>query len=576
MDWFFSETLAPLDRVVRRAQLAKLLRFYVDRARRHRLSDRAYARLTNEIDQLVLKDGYQPGSVSDPDVGYIFCPEHRTGQAERVYPQAADTALWLFGPTLMPDEEGIGTGRPMLPLTLGEPADPADPAHNYPAMPSAFARHDTLERGDRSPREEAATALTLQSPSSPAPGIAEGGSTAAAADDAPAPPQSDTGPVYDPGILSAASAGPADTEATIALSASQETPSGGSTTVQNDPVEIALGETLTRVPVNWPVSIRTNPHLMMVGLPGMGKTTALINIAKQLTAAGIAPVIFSYHDDIDDKIAEAIGPIRTIDFDGLGFNPLRVDSPAPMAYIDVAGTLRDIFASIFPDLGEIQLEELRGAIKQSYDDLGWNDRTRERPQPPQFRTFLDILKSRPKPNQNLLARLQELVDYGFFDGDQDEGGILSDPRPTLVRVHLSTNDIVQRAFAAFVLYSVYKDMFRRGVQTRLTHAIIFDEAHRAAKLKLIPRFAKECRKYGLALALASQGVRDFDGALFEAVASYLVLRVTEADARVLARTTGPTADQQRTTDRLKSLEPYHAMFFSAATAKPLMLRLAID
>ena len=314
--------------------------------------------------------------------------------------------------------------------------------------------------------------------------------------------------------------------------------------------------------------------MMMVGLPGMGKTTALINISKQLTAAGIAPVIFSYHDDIDEKLADAIGPMRTIDFDGLGFNPLRVDAPGPMAYIDVAGTLRDIFASIFPDLGEIQLEELRGAIKQSYDDLGWNERGSERPAPPRFRTFLDILKSRPKPNQNLLARLQELDDYGFFDGDDGAPGILVDGKPTLVRVHLSTNEIVQRAFSSFVLYSIYKDMFRRGVQQRLTHAVIFDEAHRAAKLKLIPRLAKECRKYGLALALASQGVRDFDGGLFEAVANYLVLRVTEADARTLARNTGPTVEQQRTTDRLKALEPYHAMFFSAASQRPISLRLS--
>lgn len=169
--------------------------------------------------------------------------------------------------------------------------------------------------------------------------------------------------------------------------------------------------------------------------------------------------------------------------------------------------------------------------------------------------------------------MQELADYGFFDGDDGAAGILVSRKPTLIRVHLSTNEIVQRAFAAFVLYSIYKDMFRRGVQQGLTHAIIFDEAHRAAKLKLIPRFAKECRKYGLALALASQGVRDFDGGLFEAVANYLVLRVTEADARALARNTGPTADQQRTTDRLKALEPYHAMFFSAATTKPNLLRL---
>jgi DNA polymerase III delta prime subunit len=341
-----------------------------------------------------------------------------------------------------------------------------------------------------------------------------------------------------------------------------------------DPVQVRLGESLAQFPVDWSVSIRSNPHMMMVGLPGMGKTTALINMCRQLTEAGIAPVIFSYHDDIDEKLTGAIGPMRTVDFDGLGFNPLRVDAASQTAYIDVAGTLRDIFSSIFPDLGEIQLEELRGAIKQSYDDLGWNERGVERPQPPRFRTFLDILKSRPKPNQNLLARLQELDDYGFFDGEDGDAGILVDGRPTLIRVHLSTNEIVQRAFSSFVLYSVYKDMFRRGVQDGITHAIIFDEAHRAAKLKLIPKLAKECRKYGLALALASQGVRDFDGALFEAVANYLVLRVTEGDARTLARNTGPTADQQRTADRLKALKPYHAMFFSAVSQKPTSLRLS--
>ena len=527
MDWFFGDSLAPLDRVVRRAQLAKLMRFYVDRAGRHRLSPRAYARLSGEIDQMVLKEGYLPGTVADPDVGYVFCPEHRTGQVERIYSEHSETSLWLFGPTMLPDETGGSAGSMMLPLV----PDVGD---------SAAAGHDEVSAESPSPPLPDAEARV----------VPVAATTVGSRSDLEGTPQpmieaSDTPPVS----------------------------SSGASSPVGDPVEILLGETLTHVPVDWQVSIRTNPHLMMVGLPGMGKTTALINISKQLEAAGIAPVIFSYHDDIDEKLTDTLGPLRTIDFDGLGFNPLRVDAPGPTAYIDVAGTLRDIFASIFPDLGEIQLEELRGAIKQSYDDLGWNDRGGDRPDPPRFRTFVDILKSRPKPNQNLLARLHELTDYGFFDGEDGAVSILMDHRPTLVRVHLSTNEIVQRAFSAFVLYSIYKDMFRRGVQDSLTHAIIFDEAHRAAKLKLVPRFAKECRKFGLALALASQGVRDFDGAMFEAVASYLVLRVTEADARTLARNTGATAEQQRTTDRLKALEPYHAMFFTASSAKPRTLRL---
>lgn len=313
---------------------------------------------------------------------------------------------------------------------------------------------------------------------------------------------------------------------------------------------------------------------MMVGLPGMGKTTALINICCQLAKAGVAPIIFSYHDDIDAKLANVLGPLNTVDFDGLGFNPLQVDTVGATAHVDVAGTLRDIFASVFPDLGDLQLEELRQAIKKSYDDFGWSAYSgTERPPTPPFETFFDILKSKQKPNRNLLARLQELADYGFFAGAGDGMSLLSHRSPTLVRIHATTNGLLQNAFSAFVLYSIYKDMFRRGVQERITHAVIFDEAHRAAKLKLIPRFAKECRKYGLALGLASQGAKDFDGALYEAVGSYLVLRVTETDARTLARNTGATADQQRTSDRLKELEPYQALFFSTTASKPKLVQL---
>ncbi len=524
--WFFGEDLAPLERVVRRSQLAKLLRFYIERAARHRLTERGRARLSSETDQLVLKENYRPGDVDIPDVGYVFCPEHRTGSAEPLNLESGGEArLWLFGPSMLPDgafsidggSGGDGQLRAPSPVLESEgEARPIDPPKSLDKVANQDAAADDRSAGTQS--------------------------NAALAD--------------------------VNTEPSVPMA--EEGHSGTSLST----VEIGLGESLAGAPVNWELSIRSNPHLMVVGLPGMGKTTALLNICKQLTNAGIAPIIFSYHDDIDEKLATVVGPIRTVDFDGLGFNPLRVDASGATAHIDVAGTLRDIFGSIFPDLGEIQLEELRAAIRESYDELGWGRRDAERPAPPAFRRFLEILRARPKPNQNLLARLQELDDYGFFDGGDDSSGLLADARPILVRIHLSTNDILQRAFAGFVLYNIYKDMFRRGVQDRLTHAVIFDEAHRAAKLKLIPRLAKECRKYGLALGLASQGVRDFDPALFEAIASYLVLRVTETDARTIARNTGPTADQARTVDRLKALEPYTAMFFTASAPRPTTTRLA--
>ncbi len=52
-------------------------------------------------------------------------------------------------------------------------------------------------------------------------------------------------------------------------------------------------------------------------------------------------------------------------------------------------------------------------------------------------------------------------------------------------------------------------MFRCGRPGRLTHAIVFDEAHWAAELKLVPTLVKECREFGLSLILASQEASHF-------------------------------------------------------------------
>jgi DNA helicase HerA-like ATPase len=140
-------------------------------------------------------------------------------------------------------------------------------------------------------------------------------------------------------------------------------------------------------------------------------------------------------------------------------------------------------------------------------------------------------------------------------------------------MHGTNNAMLQNAFSSFMFYSLYKEMFRRGVQSTITHAIVFDEAHRAAKLKLIPQFAKECRKFGIALALASQEAKDFSESLYSAVGSYLVLRVAETDARSLARKAGSTADEKRTTDRLKALDKYTALFFGEGRPRPATVRL---
>jgi DNA phosphorothioation-dependent restriction protein DptH len=135
---------------------------------------------------------------------------------------------------------------------------------------------------------------------------------------------------------------------------------------------------------------------------------------------------------------------------------------------------------------------------------------------------------------------------------------------------------MQRACAGFVLYRIYQDMFARGRQGQLTHAIVFDEAHRAGRLKLLPTMAKECRKYGLALIVASQKARDFDTGLFAAIGSYLVLRVTDNDARIMSKNAAGSDLQRTIADRLKALPRYEALFFLELHSKPIQTRLRAE
>ena len=345
--------------------------------------------------------------------------------------------------------------------------------------------------------------------------------------------------------------------------------------------ELVLGWDLQRdSDTRWELSVRGNPHLLIAGLPGMGKTTCLINLCRQMVQHGIRPIVFSYHHDIDDQLQRLRLDFHLVDIGPLRFHPLEVrDRQKRFAYLDVAGTIRDIFQAIFPELGDLQTERIREAVKQSFEEQGWGDDSADPAvlREPDFGRFVEILRSDPRPDRSLktlLQRMGELMDYGLFKLAEDQQNLLEVQRPVLVPVHSTRSERLQRAFATLVFYWIYKDMFRRGPRQRIEHAIIFDEAHRASRLTLIPTMAKECRKFGISLILASQQARDFQPDVFSAIANYLVLRLAEPDARMLVRNVATSSQAQLLTDRIKQMDRFHALYFSEQHKRPRWIRLA--
>ena len=491
-------------RAVRRAKLARVLRFYADKAGRHHLSAERRRQIVFEIDRMIERGGdYTFHSVEGDDRGWVFCPEYAGRRPMKISPdQWNTTQIYLFGPALLPDSDF----RP-------------EPLHPNPAASRPPFR---LSKGEDegSQREVISGNVAVEN-----------------------------------GEVSA------------------------ETTADHPPSVCFGANTFTRDEVRWPLTVKGNPHLLIAGLPGMGKTTCLLNLCKQMLASNIRPIVFSYHHDIDERLERLVGSVRFVDFDGLGFNPLQVvNRESRMAHLDVAGAVRDIFTAIFPELGDIQATRIRRAIKESFVETGWDNLSdpKNAVEPP-FKRFVEILRGDAKPDlglRRLLARLEELDDYGFFDLREFQSSLWESERPIVVRVHKTQNERLQRAFAFLVFYRLYKDMFHRGIQDRVTHAVVFDEAHRASGLKLIPTMAKECRKYGVSLVLASQEARDFNVSVFSAIANYLVLRLTDADARSLVRNVSSSPRERALIDKIKQMDKFKALYFCEGRSRPYPVNLS--
>ncbi len=485
---------APLSlRALRQARLVRVLRSYLDKARRHNLEPESYAAIAAELDRILHAAGNYRFLVEEGDHrGWVCAPD-----CQAVKPVELSWAGW-----------------PVRTFRFG--------LH----LPNRDDNSISVRKLQRETPED-----TSDDGSGELPDDSANGTQDAAEDD-----QKVTQPDEEP---------------------------GGEPPPEPD---ILLGKTDDGVDIHWKLTIRGNPHLLVVGLPGMGKTTCLLNLCVQMYPYGVCPVVFSYHQDFDEKLQARIPHVDFLNVGQLSFNPLEVLNPGhPRAYVDVAGSVRDLFAAIYPDLGDLQLGAIRQALVESFRECGWDDQRIG--QTPHFGRFVEIVRRQAVKDaalKRLLVRLSELEDYGFFqtlpaDAVRD---LWQHNMPVVVCLHREQNELIQRAFAMLVFYKLYKDMFRRGLQSRITHAIIFDEAHRAQQLRLIPTMAKECRKYGISLVLASQEARDFHDSVFSAIAHQLVLRVNEADARALARNMATAAEQRTVMDRLKSLPKFHALYFS--------------
>ena len=143
-DWYSDESVCSSFRVARKAKLARILRFYADKARRHSLLEDQHHIITCEIDRMVEKgDDYSIVAIEAGDRGWILCPEFAGLKPLEISPSEWVTKIFLFGPVLLPDSD--------FRLDSGVPPSDDRPPDESVSPPSESDRANAIETAPSQP-----------------------------------------------------------------------------------------------------------------------------------------------------------------------------------------------------------------------------------------------------------------------------------------------------------------------------------------------------------------------------------------------------------------------------------------
>src|SRR3989338_6512776 len=272
------------------------------------------------------------------------------------------------------------------------------------------------------------------------------------------------------------------------------------------PVSVYLGES-NEGSVSWIPKNEKNPHLLVVGTSGSGKTVTLRSLVYELGKSGIPSLIVDFHNDFDD-LAESI-----LDFKNITINPLDFSGgeTAETSMYKVSSILSKIFR-----LGVQQEGVLQDAIIESYGKygIGLKD-TMHDGAIPDFNTVrraleekIDVLREERRATvtvETLMVRLRPLFDTGFFSQKETKKFDEIFMKTTVLKLRDLPTDEVKYTVAEFFLNKLKYALYKKGKTDELRLYCIVDEAHRLIDERSpLNDLLRESRKYGTGVIMSFQ------------------------------------------------------------------------
>jgi hypothetical protein len=328
-----------------------------------------------------------------------------------------------------------------------------------------------------------------------------------------------------------------------------------------------------------------NPHLMITGETGSGKTQATKAILNDLRPFNVPALILDFKDDYSDPdYAEAEGfTVYDPNEQSLPFNPLapavdpRSGRVNPTHHLH---QLTDIIKRIYR-LGDQQAYRLREAMKAVYEEAGVPARSfvPEAGQSyPPFEAVQDQLVQ-DKENQALLGRMSPIFDLELFSSGAEVTEFANVvERSTVIRLAQLPGDEVKNSVSEFFLMALYDYLIRQPQSHRLSRLAVLDEAWRLVESPFLEPLMREGRAFGLGVLIASQFPTDLPTAVAGSTATKLyfsqtnVEQVRDIQRTILGKTSGADADHLASI--MRGLPPLTCVLYSKQF--PRFVRVTIN
>jgi hypothetical protein len=298
-----------------------------------------------------------------------------------------------------------------------------------------------------------------------------------------------------------------------------------------------------------------NPHILITGETGSGKTQATKALIRDLGYYGVPSLILDFKDDYSQRNYAEKEEFTVFDASmaELAFDPMVPPfdpQTGRMAVMNHVYALGEIIKRIY-SLGDQQANRMREALKSIYQQAGIRLQAYVPDAVPTF-PFFDQLKEvleAGKDSETLLGRLSPIFDLGLFTAAHGQGGFEEIARqPTVIRLSQLPGDETKNAVAELFLMALYNYLIRQPHPHALRQLLVLDEAWRLVKSPFLQPLMREGRAFGLGVIVATQFPKDMPDEVSGSTATKLYFSQTkpenirEVQRALIGKTSGADAD----------------------------------